>query len=384
MDKFTLAIWGDHTETGQTFFGTYPLGQNFSFSTQINGGFGDGTFHVGHRLPYKDREIFDQMGNGHAVVFDWQGERAYEGRVDDLNSRKMGSVEIATQGYYAHGAEKLHGLIYTSPTYSHEVIDDTIALSGTGSGSTFWRQGNAGVERTDVDLGNFDFTGDVKLNDVISQFEELGYKATDLRRMNFLVYDGRLCFYLPEPTPNHYVNWYVQFGSLVNEHTSRSSMADVVNKLYALYDDPNGGPTLSTVLEDLISQAMYNQTREGVVSVGQMTPSVAAVLQALYLKNFAYRAFSTTLTVHGRVRDNGWTWQPVHRVRAGDTIAILDRDPDLVSIIHANGVSMPSESAGLILRTDYSGDGSMSLEFGKRAQSFDTVMKRLGLVSGTS
>lgn len=70
-----------------------------------------------------------------------------------------------------------------------------------------------------------------------------------------------------------------------------------------------------------------------------------------------------TITVKGHIRDRQGDWQPVWKVRAGDTIAITD---------------FPNDSARLIVETDYTDDGkSISLAIDKPFQFLPAFLDRV-------
>lgn len=389
-----LTLWDDFDERPIHFIGQWPLRSDYSFDTRLPGGFGSGSFVLSSRYSGVQSKLFDNLMGRHVVVFDgYTGGRAYEGHVVSADRKSFGDgITITTEGYFTLGAKKIHGLVYNStPVYASTIVSDTIHLATDALQGNFWNHGDAGITPTTIDLGmTFDFTGDVKLNDVITKMMSLGYTATDLRSMHFGIYDERTAWFFPEPKyhPNT-VWWLIGRDNLVGGISVTSAQDEVYNKVYALYDDPNGGPTLTTVEENLISQAMYDSVKEGVINVGQVPTSVASILQKIYLKDHAFTLFKTSFTVSGMITPHqGGPRVPVHHLRAGDFIRVFSPDYDISDGYVFNAVpdnpSMSNPTEGMILSTSYNSSGELSIELGARTQMHDIIVERLGLVSGVA
>ena len=380
-----LRIYKMHQELPRDFLGQWRLENEYSFGTLIPGGFGQGNFTIRLRNLEEMYRVFEQLPEAHVVLEDRYGDRVYEGRISDSSRGPGGLISLTTEGYYVHATERLHGLIYSSPTFAHEIISDTIQLAGDVELYPIWNDADGGVTQTDVDLGNLDFTGDIKLDDVISKISAQGYLTTTLKRMFFNVWDYRLCYFVPEVLPVDRMDWMIESSQVVGEGQVSLNNEELFNSVRALYDDPNGGPTLTSAIDDELSQAMYGRVKEAVISVGEVPSNVASLMQQLFLMQYAYQIYRVNMKVKGYIRNfqSGRDTFP-YMIRAGDVISIAQGSYD-IGAVHLNTqygeVRGPQDAVGQILQTNYSSDGILTLDFGQKPAGYDIIVERLGLVA---
>ena len=230
---------------------------------------------------------------------------------------------------------------------------------------------------------------DKRVRDIIELMMRYGYTNDEADPIYFAIWNHRTPYVAVDTGGGSYPEWMVPFRNITRVTTGRGSISlsadNVYNKVQAVYGDQGYGQSLTTPVEDLISQDRYGK-RDGIVQNGGSieTIALANTLRNAALKRYRYPQQSCTVEVSGLVtHSTGFVDYP-YRVRAGQLIMISDLD---VSAVHQGSMWDMVESgiSGFILRTEYNSDGNtIRLELGLADQSFEVAMGRLGLSGGLS
>lgn len=373
MRWFTIEIL-DKLDKG--FIGAHYVPE-FSFDTEIDGGYGAGTFFIATKY-FENVALYRRYFNKILVLYSDYGDRIYEGRVEDV-SITMTGVKIQTLGLYSHANDLLHGLVYptSTPTSISEVIEDTIDLADLWSTDKYF------VHQTTTDITPLDFTGEAKLRDAIVEVIKFGSDDVPPRPLHFQVWNNAICHLVAEPSLEQKTADVIiktdfrRFGD-VQATLSRSN---IFNKIQAIYDDPVVGQDFTSFYEDADSQLKYG-IREGTINVGQVPASIAGLVAELALEAYKYpeQATSISLPVY-----SSWSTRsrlPIYYVKAGDLIRIDDVDPSVSELI---GGSFGSEGSALtvVQKTSYSyPQDTMTITPGARNQTFDILLAQLGISVG--
>ncbi len=382
-------FWTKFTEGGYHFLESFTNQQNLSFTTQLNGGFGTASLDIlGPRgLSF---ERYRKFLGAHAVFFDSQGRRAYEGRVNDTILRPEG-VSIRVEGYFSYGSECIQGQIYvTSPTTNYQVIKDCIDITDNDT----WINKYAMCDQAaDVDVCTFDGRdySMSKINEVLDEVLKLGYKESDARRVYFAIWDHRAPYFFVEPSLRK-PKWFIEPQFLQESFNLSQSRSEIWNSINGVYESSTG-PDFhpSAPVENETSKDIYGE-REAIINVGQTSQAHAGSLQDAALDTHTWPRQSFQITVQGIVRHQAGFLEQPYRIRAGDVILLTGLDPYVANVgvpggdgEGGGGAAAASGLAGIVMSTTYQEDSnSCKIVVNTKDTLLTTLIARLGISGGLS
>lgn len=375
--EILAAIWKNYDETPESFREATSRIDGVQFETVLPGGFGAGSFTVPVGGWNAIRWYRDYVGH-HVVLYDHLGRRIYEGRIVSTNADGTG-VNVVTEGYYAHGNDLTHGIVYpiSVPKSISDIVKDTIALA------TQWSQDTSMIQTTTTDVTPQDFTGDKKLIDAIETVLKTGDDSTIPIPLHFAIWENRRAYLFSEPQLEVLPSWMAytkDFADGKGMALSRSRQ-DLFNKIQVLFDDPDIGQTFTDWFQDAVSQALFG-TREGTMNIGSSVSGIANLVGELALKAYSKPTQSSSFGVSGRI----YTWSGAqdfpYMVRAGSLIGVNDFDPTVSQLV--DGSSGADSSVAFISRTHYdASSNTVELELGRKNIALDILLARLGMSSGS-
>lgn len=373
--KLYASIWKDYTEDSLWFIGSFDVTRTLSFGTQLHGGFANASFSVPGA---RDRsfDLYRRTLGAHVVIFDMYGRRIYEGSVSNSALAAEG-VTFDLVGYYSRASRKLDDRIYVDAnTTVYDIIRDSVEYI------TDWNQKFAFVSDADYIVGAQDYT-DKKVSEAIESVLKYGYQEADLRPVYFALWENRMGYLFPEPTPSTYPDWMISVANVADSTGLSMSLDQVYNKVYAVYDDQGQGVSKTTAAEDKLSQGRFGVI-EGVVQNGGSPEGLALAtdLRDMALERYKYPRQVLNLTARGFIRRGSGGYEYPYMVRAGDFILFTDLD-----MVTAQAGDLKGQAAqgisGFVLSTNYSADdNSVQIDFGSSDIKLETLMSRLGLSGG--
>jgi len=249
-----------------------------------------------------------------------------------------------------------------------------------------WRPLTVFISDATFSVGNQDFT-DKKVKDAIEAVMKFGYREDDLRPIYFAIWTQRRPYLIVEPVPDaSYPDWFISVNSIRGGRAGISMSVDTIfNKIYAVYDNQNAGPSKTLPAEDYISEQRYG-VREGLVNNGSNPEGIvlAQDLRDMALERYKYPRQIFTAEVSGLIRHQAGFYDYPYSIRAGQRVLIYDLDT-----ITAHDGTMKGQAAhglsGFVLKTRYDASRNVTqIDFGSPDISFDTIMARLGLSGGLS
>ncbi len=380
FNQFTAVIYKDTTETQLVDFSDTLL--DLDFGTGLPGGFDSCTFVV-PVVGIASVNWFKNYFTYHFVLYDYLGRRSFEGRIEDTELVVHG-VSITVMGYYAHASDLTQGLVYPDavPTSMSQIIEDCISLT------TLWTDTTAFVKATTTDITPRDYAWGEKIKTVIEDVLPMGSDGTPVKPMHFAVWDYVTPHLFEEPSlsepARHRISIFSAGGARgINLRISR---AEIYNKIQAYFEDPDGGPGITSAIggygwqEDTFSQRQFG-VREGTINVGQELEAVAQLVVDNAILFYPFPRQSARITLSGRVSSPNGVLSDIHTIRAGTIIEMVDFDPYMAQLID---VAPDAYSAkAFITGTRYSASSNtMELFLGTRTYAFEILMGQIGQATG--
>lgn len=377
----TIALWSDPSERVQDFVEATSRHKELAFGTSAMGGFGDASFTISAGGWSAVRWYRSYLGY-HMVIFDHLGRRLYEGRIEDTDTFS-GGVKLNALGYYSHGQELTHGMVYPAgtPTTATDIVRDTINIAWETS--RIWNPDTSMVKQLYTDIAPQDFSMGKKLSNALDACIQFGNDAIIPKPMYVAVWENRRLYFYEEPNITNTPNWRTYRKDFANQEglSLSRTRGQVWNKLQVVYDDPLIGTTFTQWAENKDSQRLFG-IREGTLNIGQALPGISETVRDLALNSYAFPEQSSSFGISGRVYNGSGAPEYPYMVRAGQILQIADYDPSAAQLV--SGSSGLDSSTVFISRTDYrADDNSLTLELGKRNVQLDLLMARLGLGAGS-
>jgi hypothetical protein len=366
----------------------YHLGSfkavDLSFSTRLHGGFNTCSFSfsdAGDRLVW----LYTVLPAAHLVVYDAYGWRCFEGRVWSV-ALGDGKISIDAVGYYIMGKYKLvPTALWTSPnTTVYQVVYDCVQLVSD------WDHSQANLEVSNFKVGSLESEENEKVSDLIERVLKFGYREDDLRPVYFALWEHRLPYLFPEPRfgNGEMPTWLITTASLSGEYSLTSDVGDLYNRVYVRYDDPaedSVGPTLyPTPADDEVSQERYDMITEGVLDAGQYGLDLAIDLRDLAAEKYSNPRQVLSFSVGGYVTTGYNEPQGSYRIRAGDTVQVVNTDFNVLALPGSDNIP-GAGSTGFVVATEYSAESNTNkLTIGTGDALLDYLLSRLGLSGGLS
>lgn len=341
----------------------------FTFSTQLPGGFYEGSF----TLP-KDFFVLEDLKKNlpgrYVVVTDEAASRVYEGSIEGIGDADDG-LTVQMSGPYQKGAA--HTVYLAYPTVPIDLIAVVRELCGVVDE---WRTEPI---IQDIDSWTTGIAQEFMYETKIQQaFDDLLKKEnTQDPPIQFAVYDEGRPFLFKSLKP-----WYkVARNNLTLKYGSTLSVGGLYNRIQVLYEQ-NGEKRVTNWYEDTPSQDRYG-TREGTINVGEVPAGVAAVSGELAIGTYSKPDEQETMTIPGTIYtyDAGLT-QPAYWLRAGHILVVSD--------IESNPNSRKTfwvredQATYLVVKTSYTHDtGELSVEVGDGRKSFEQYLMDMGVSGGS-
>lgn len=264
------------------------------------------------------------------------------------------------------------------PLYAYEVLEDCIQFMPG------WSHITSFVQHDQYDVGPLDFTGK-KVREAIEVVMAFGKNVSGQPRATyFAIWEGRIAYVIVEPASNDaFPNWLISVMNVSNRMGVSLSLTDVFNKVYSVYSDAVNGTTPTLPSGDTHSQIRYG-IREGFLQNGALpfTATHAYFLQQAALERYRSPRQVMTLEVMGVVQSSNGFLDFPYRIRAGQTVVIVDMD---TLAVHSGAIAGEAAQrvVGFVLRTEYDAASNIArIDIGSSDVSFDILMSRLGLSSG--
>lgn len=285
------------------------------------------------------------------------------------------------QGLYHSWDGTAHNSTSTRASFSYttyDIVKDIVDFM-----SDYWQTAYAMLSRAVFKVGNQDFTGK-KVNDALENVLRFGYTESDLRPLYFAIWENRIPILFPEPEPWGWPDWKVSVNSITGGSLQiEQSLEGVYNRVYAVYDNIQGGVSLTLPADNTFSQSRFGII-EGKVQNGTTPEGIALAndLRDMAVQKFSYPRQIYSLEVKGLIKNAAENLDYPYRMRAGQRILITD--VDFFTPLATDIQSQESRGlSALIMKTNYtSSSRSMQIDLGLGDVSFETLMSRLGLSGG--
>jgi hypothetical protein len=377
---FSYVVFSQASEDPQ-FGYLYGLTKMVSFSTDILGGYMDCEFVI--PLPtVKVLTNYRKLLGDNLVLRDWLGDYCFTGRIEDAGLVPEG-IRVTALGWYSATDDETSGLIYTqgSGTSVSDIVADAVALISD------WNQTTGFIRPTTTDLTALealDFTGETKIREMVEHAVKFGSDDTPPRPLQFGVWERRIAKMSVVPDVNITMPKYYLFSNnAVNPSVTTSvSRKDIYNRIQGLYNDPDVGQAFTDWADDLPSQKEFG-VREGSINIGQGGLSLAELARDLALKQYAQPKPIVELTFQGTARNVVGSRHPIHKIVAGDVVAIIDVDPFIASAIVQGASGGHGPAKFVVKQTRYdSSSNTISLDVAERSTAMERMLASIGLGVG--
>lgn len=383
-NTFYAVFYEDHNELVDEMILSTASITKVRFTTTAPGGFAECSFDLRFN-PLMVADLYRKLLGRHIILMDWMGDRAFEGRVEDMDIDGE-KLSVTSLGYYANASDLTAGpSVFIATDTATTILAFMIDLC------ILWQDEYGFMAPDDnVYIGPKEYSRNEKISQVVQDILKYGYLDTlpdssQRRRPIYLdVYEHRFVRTYPEPDiRTDEPNWRISIHSLSSKGglQLKTSTKDVFNKIYVSYNDPNlDGQSYLSAKEDIESQDLYG-IREGVISIGEADLSIAQVVQNLVVDYNSTPKAEATFEVVGNPTTNSGMVMPLHKIRAGDMIQIIDHDPATATLM--GGQQGVSGSVAFVAETKYDADNhSCRLTLGSNADVLESLLIRLGVGTG--
>ena len=338
---------------------------NLRFTTQLNGGYGECTFHYAggsdKAWQWYDRfarwkrvqvrePAWEVNGLGYRPAYVW------EGQVEDVELI-LGGVNVTALGYWATAWYDPHMDLAAAPpapyTYNanetaEDIIKDVLTRSCPLIAADQTHVDDPGlVIATAADPLSW---GDTYPGDIVLEIARHGDAAND-HRWWFAVWEDRIPWFKEEAVSA--VTWNARLSDFAPMGFSlRKGPRDFASQVYALYLAA-GVLTRTNLASDADVEGDQRQKTYVVSNLGEVDSGVATQRRDTEL---AWRKSihpQGRFTLDGLVYDAYWNPRPLWRVRAGDVIRIADLVPDSAGL---SAVTLDRLRTFFVRRTQYDFD----------------------------
>lgn len=390
MATFYAQFWNDPDKWQNSLEASYALGDDFTFTTKLHGGFSTATFSFSDSHTVID-DLYYRILGFHVEIFDQRYNTVFEGYINEL-TKKDTTLSVNCLGYYSKATTIIDDRIYvTSPTTLQEVVDDAADLIDSWQRPVhdLW-EADYNLMTTDPETGAvmpLDFT-DINVNEAVERCLAYGHSVQYPEPAYLVLYEQRVPRIIKQFSIGNAesMGGYIEIFSYNLDSAAGTSMSlnDVRNRVYAVYANEGEGPSKTTAANDLVSQSKYGII-DGMVQNGgnQEGLAMAESLRDYALQVHAYPKSTISVVVSGILKNaNGWFEQP-WQVRAGRNV--LFPDLDLVYSEYAGGLATFSlaKFSIFINSTSYSAsNNAVTINVGLTESAFDVFMSRLGIQGG--
>jgi len=380
---FITSFYTSSARTKEELLLTTGKGEKFKFDTIMPGGYESCSFQVPF-VSLSGEQAYRILLAKDVVLFDYRGDKVYEGEVTDTKMAGL-SVSVTAAGYYAKGTAATAGPSNFAPdATARDIVEFMVDLHPD------WQDDFSRLGEDDlVEIGPLSFERNIKINSAIEEATKTGYLDTlnnspRRRPLYFAIWEDQIGVLSPEPDIRSVdPDWEITSRMFTGSKGFNLSLSsrDIYNKIWITYNDTllDGYTTLSAY-EDLNSQVLYG-VREGTVNLGTVTQTIAEVSGELYVQYNAYPIQRASLKITGTPKTSYGMSMPLWKMKAGDLIRITDFDASVAQL--SDGAVGTGSVIGFISKTSYNHDShTMNLELGSPVKTIDIMLQRLGVNPG--
>lgn len=208
--------------------------------------------------------------------------------------------------------------------YADDIVKDIVSQISTLN-STQLSSSAALIQSPGLDLTD-EIYEDAVPTDILMHLAELGDNQATPRQWEVGVWEGRVLHFRPRGSAGR--AWYVDVTSLEIART----LEDLVNSVYARYQDAQGRALRTAVNTDSASVARYGLTRRASLSTDTTSSTQAAVQRDAQLADHKDPLPRATVSFEAVYSADGARW-PLYLVRSGDTVTIRNLPPSISTSI---------------------------------------------------